>query len=194
MKILPLYPTPSVPDGNQVYPPREDSFLLHEVALLEISPEDYVLEVGTGTGFVISDLPDCRMIVGTDINPHAVLIAHDNGVMAVRTDMVRGLKRIFTLILFNPPYLPTLHSERINDWLEYALDGGVDGRETLSRFLAEIPGIMASKGRILILISELQDFEICENLFLSSGFFWEIIERRLLEDGENLRVYRLKRN
>ena len=171
MKILPLYPTPSVPDGNQVYPPREDSFLLHEVALLEISPEDYVLEVGTGTGFVISDLPACRMIVGTDINPHAVLIAHDNGVMAVRTDMVRGLKRIFTLVLFNPPYLPTLHSERINDWLEYALDGGVDGRETLSRFLAEIPGIMASKGRILILISELQDFEKCENLFLSSGFF-----------------------
>jgi len=39
-----------------------------------------------------------------------------------------GLSGPFDLIIFNPPYLPTLPRERIDDWLEYALDGGPTGR------------------------------------------------------------------
>ena len=41
---------------------------------------------------------------------------------------------LFDLIVFNPPYLPTQPEERIDDWLEYALDGGVDGRAVITRF------------------------------------------------------------
>lgn len=193
MKILPPYQMSSVPDESQVYPPREDSFLLHEAVISEILPDDYVLEVGIGTGFVISDLPSCRLVAGTDINPHAVVTAYNKGIMALRTDMARGLKPVFTLVLFNPPYLPTGPLEKIYDWLEYALDGGLDGRETLTRFLEEIPDFMTKNGRILILISELQDFDLCEGLFSSSGFLWSISGSKRMEDGENLRLYRLNK-
>ncbi|MBP9009300.1 MAG: methyltransferase, partial [Methanospirillum sp.] len=74
------------------------------MAQAEVKPDDIVLEVGTGSGYVASSIQDCRMVVATDINPHAVLSAHERGIQVVRTDLIAGLRRIFSLILFNPPY------------------------------------------------------------------------------------------
>lgn len=180
-----------MPDETQVYTPREDSFLLLEEAQKEILEDDSVLEVGTGSGYVASGLSGMARLVATDINPHAVLIAKRKGVPVIRTDLIGGLRRVFSLVLFNPPYLPTHPAERLDDWLEYALDGGPDGCEVVRRFLKLAPGVLLPGGRVLILISSLQGFSYCESLFSDTGYRWSVTVALKLEDGEDLRVYRL---
>jgi len=183
-----------LPDENQIYPPREDTFFLLQKALEIVQSRDIVLEVGTGSGIIASSLQGYARVYATDINPHAVGYAHSQGVDVIRTDLVSGLRKVFTLVLFNPPYLPTSTTERSDDWLEYALDGGPDGRHTLSRFLSQVPGVLASGGRIIILISSLQSIPACERLFEHFGFSYEHMQSEMLEDGEELRIYLLTIN
>jgi len=110
---------------DQVYSPAEDSYLLLRAALREVRLTDRVLEVGTGSGYVAAELVGrAAQVVTTDINPHAVECARARGLAAVRTDLFAGLSGPFDLVIFNPPYLPTAPEERIDDWLEHALDGG----------------------------------------------------------------------
>ena len=191
MRTLPPSQTSSVPDETQVYTPREDSFLLLEEAQKEILEDDSVLEVGTGSGYVASGISGMARLVATDINPHAILMTRRKGVQVIRTDLTSGLRRAFSLVLFNPPYLPTLPTERLDDWLEYALDGGPDGCEVVRRFLKMVPGVLLPGGRVLILISSLQGFSYCESLFSDTGYRWSVTDALKLEDGEDLKVYRL---
>ena len=93
--------------------------------------------------------------MATDINPHAVLCAHKAGIDVVRTDLFTGIRGPFDLVLFNPPYLPTQPEERMDDWLEYALDGGESGRAVIERFARNVGDVLAPGGRILLLISSL---------------------------------------
>lgn len=180
-----------MPDETQVYTPREDSFLLLEEAKKEVRTDDTAVEVGTGSGYVAAGLSGMAGIVATDINPHAVLMARRRGVPVIRTDLTGGLRKVFSLVLFNPPYLPTHPSERLDDWLEYALDGGEDGCEVVQRFLKKVPDLLLPGGRVLILISSLQDFSYCESLFSETGYRWSVTAGLKLEDEEELKVYRL---
>lgn len=188
---MPPYQTGSGADEAQIYTPREDTFLLLKTAGEEVLSSDQVLEVGTGSGCIASGLPSCRLVVATDISPHALRVAKRRRVQGIQTDLVSGLRRVFSLVLFNPPYLPTKPGERLEDWLEYALDGGEDGREVLERFLGMVPEVVIPGGRILLLVSSLQDFAETEDLFSRYGFSKEIKDRERLDDGEELRVYRL---
>jgi len=139
-----------------VYPPSEDSELLAEVAVEEVKQEDEVLEIGVGSGFVSSKLlGKCRLVIGTDISPHAVREAKSKGIEVIRTDLARGIKKKFSLILFNPPYLELEDFERKGDWLEKAIDGGRKGIEVISRFIDEIEDYVEDDGRIILIISSL---------------------------------------
>ena len=42
--------------SEEVYTPEEDTFLLLKAALAEAKPEDRVLEVGCGSGFISREL------------------------------------------------------------------------------------------------------------------------------------------
>lgn len=179
---------------DQVYSPAEDSFLLLRAALREVRETDRVLEVGTGSGYVAAGLLDrAAMVVATDINPHAVESAHSRGVVAVRTDLFSGLSGPFDLILFNPPYLPTAPDERLDDWLEYALDGGPTGRTTIERFVADAGRVLSPFGRILLLVSSLTDPGAVRELFASHGFVSFVVDEEPLE-GESLYVLRAMRD
>ena len=113
------------------------------------------MEIGTGPGRIAAALvKDCD-VVATDINPHAVFCAQQKGVEVVRSDLFSGIRGAFDLVLFNPPYLPTQPEERIDDWLEYALDGGATGRAVIGRFADEVREVLAPSGRILLLLSSL---------------------------------------
>jgi release factor glutamine methyltransferase len=192
LRIMRRSPILLQPDSDQVYSPAEDSLLLLEVARQEITAADRVLEVGVGSGYVISGLPVCHQIMGTDCNSHAAMITHRTGVPVVRTDLAAGLRGPFDLILFNPPYLPTQPEDRIDDWLEYALDGGVTGREVIKRFLFEAKSLLSPQGRVLLLISSLTGVDECKELFMSLGWVFQVAGSRIVEGGENLLVYRLK--
>lgn len=183
--------TPLAP--GQVYPVEEDTLLLLEAARGEVGARDRVLEVGTGSGHVAARLASLASgVVATDINPHAVRTARALGVEVVRSDLLSGVSGPFDLVLFNPPYLPTAPGDRIDDWLEYALDGGPDGRRTIARFLTEIARVLAPGGRVLLLVSTLTDPPEVMRLAGAVGLCGRsVLDRRV--EGETLAVLRLTR-
>jgi release factor glutamine methyltransferase len=179
-------------DPGQVYQPETDTYLLLRSALAEVRPGDRVLEIGTGSGTVAAGLPATAHVTATDINPHAASCSHSQSVEVIRTDLGAGLKGTFDLILFNPPYLPTAPEERIDDWLEHALDGGPDGRFVIGRFAAEVGCILAPRGRILLLVSGLTGVQEVVDLFSGQGFSGTSVAEENVE-GEMLYVLKFVR-
>ena len=179
-------------DASQVYVPDADTYLLLDAARLEVVPGDRVLEAGTGCGLIAADLARITGVVATDINPHAALCARKKGVEVIQDDLFCGIRGTFDLILFNPPYLPTQPEERIDDWLEYALDGGETGRVVIGHFAEQVGRVLAPEGRILLLISSLTGLPEVRDLFFRLGFISEIMMRKKIE-GEMLYVLKIVR-
>jgi release factor glutamine methyltransferase len=177
-------------DPSQVYQPEADTYLLLDAARAEVRPGDRVLEVGTGSGRIAAELAKVTGVVASEINPHAAICAHDAGVDVVRCNLIDPIRGRFDLVIFNPPYLPTEPHERIDDWLEYALDGGKTGRAVIERFARDAGSILAPKGRILLLISSLTGHKDVEVLFALQGFSVEVIREDRVED-EVLYVLRI---
>jgi release factor glutamine methyltransferase len=184
------------PDPDQVYPVREDTLLLLEAALEEVRPPDRVLDLGTGSGYIARYLVGkAALIIATDVNPHACRIASSEGggVGVARADLTAGLRGHFDLILFNPPYLPTKPGERINDWLEKALDGGENGREVIRRLIPDLPRVLAPGGRLLLIISEVTGVGEVLALLQDVGFSSRVVRRNQVE-GEDLLVVKAERS
>ena len=180
-------------DPGQVYPVREDTKLLLEAALAEAGPSDRVLEIGTGSGYIARHLAGkVALIVATDVNPHACRLASSPGVGIARTDLTAGIRGQFDLILFNPPYLPTQPEERMDDWLEKALDGGESGREVIARCIPDLGRVLAPGGRVLVVISELTGVDDVIGLFTEAGFSAEVYRSTRVE-GEEFVVLEARR-
>ena len=110
----------------------------------------------------------------------------------IRSDLFAGVRGPFDLVLFNPPYLPTAPDERLDDWLEYALDGGPDGRRTIARFLDGLVAVLSPGGRALLLISSLTGPGEVARLADAAGLSGRVVLERRIE-GETLLVLRLER-
>ena len=183
-------------DINQIYMPAEDTYLLRDAALSEVLPDDFVLEIGTGSGEIAAAVSKiAKQTLACEINPHAASYAHEiNRVEVVRCDLFSAVSGRFDLILFNAPYLPTAPEERIDDWLEYALDGGISGCDTVFRFLREAPAYLKENGRILLLISSLTGEDKVIRFAEECGFSAAAAAREREEDGEELIVLKLVRS
>jgi len=161
--------------ANAVYEPAEDSYLLIDAALNEIAGSKQrlrIIEIGTGSGIVTAammrDAPE-HGYAATDISPHAVICARANRVPIVRADLFSGIKGRFDLIVFNPPYLPTAPAERVDGWLDYAWNGGDDGRAVIDRFLGQASAFLTDRGSILLLLSSLTGIETVRERMASAG-------------------------
>lgn len=183
--------TPKAPEFHeQVYQPESDTYLLLSAVKNEIRDGERVLEVGTGSGIIALACSERARCIATDVNPYACRMARRMGVEVVRTDLYAGLKGPFDLILFNPPYLPTAENERIDDWLEYALDGGPDGRAAIRKFASGLHRILHPYGRVLLLVSSLTGIQETRELFSEQGFLSCIVGEETTE-GERLVVFRI---
>jgi release factor glutamine methyltransferase len=171
----------------QVYPPDDDTFLLLGAALALVASGEKVLEVGCGSGFISAGLSPRADVIGTDINPHALVQSREAGVEVVRTDLLAGIRGLFDTVICNPPYLPTRPDERVGDWLEYALDGGEDGTAVIRRFAEQVGRVLAPGGRVLLLVSSLTNPSLVRDIFREQGFSGSTFSEYRME-GETLSV------
>ena len=185
---------------ENVYIPAEDSYLLAEN--LEIKNGQSVLEIGTGTGIVAmyaSKLTD--KVTATDINFDAITLAESN-FKANNIDNIELLfgnlfepvkNRKFDVILFNTPYLPTEEDEVIDSNLNYAFDGGLNGRRVIDLFLNEVPNHLNDGGIVQMIQSSFSDNELTLQRFDELGFIAEIKakEHFFFEDITLINAYKI---
>ena len=185
--------------AEQVYDPAEDSYLLADTALELVKDDMDVLEIGTGSGFVSAVLKANRDIdlIATEISPLAANCAKSNDIDVIKTNMFTGLKarHQFDIVIFNPPYLPTSEDEKVPGWLNYAFDGGVDGRKDIEPFMNQVKNYLRTDGVILLLISSLTGIEEVISEMLLHGFTAHVIsskkcsfEKIVVIEGKELKI------
>jgi len=159
-------------DVKTVYQPAEDSKLLADIAVDYAEADDWVLDMGTGSGYVAHrflDETDAR-VVGSDVNPNACRQARENGVPVVRSDQLTAFREsVFDVVVFNPPYLPTDPEREWNDWMEKALSGGESGREVIEPFLDDLRRVLAPGGDAFLLVSSLTGIDDVRDYARASG-------------------------
>ena len=185
---------------DNVYVPAEDSYLLAEN--LEIKEGQSVLEIGTGSGIVAmyaSRLTD--KITVSDINFDACELARknfeDNNIENIEIlfgNMFEPVEnRKFDVILFNTPYLPTEDDEVIDDTINYAFDGGLNGRKVIDLFLNEVGNHLNDGGIVQMIQSSLSGNEETLEKLDSLGFIAEIkaSEHFFFEDITLINAYKI---
>ena len=185
---------------ENVYVPAEDSYLLAEN--LEIKEGQSVLEIGTGSGIVAmyaSRLTD--KITVSDINFDACELARKNfeannieNIEILFGNMFEPVeKRKFDVILFNTPYLPTEDDEVIDDTINYAFDGGLNGRKVIDLFLNEVGDHLNDRGIVQMIQSSLSGNEETLEKLDNLGFIAEIkaSEHFFFEDITLINAYKI---
>jgi release factor glutamine methyltransferase len=160
-------------DLETVYQPAEDSRLLAEAAVGAVEPDQLVLEVGTGSGYVAERVASetGADVVGVDVNPDACRQTRERGVPVVQGDLVGPFAdRRFDVVCSNPPYLPTPPEHEWDDRMETALSGGESGRAVVDRFLDDVGRVLGADGFALLLVSTLTDLEAVRQRADRSGF------------------------
>lgn len=168
---------------EEVYEPREDSFLL--VHNLPDVKGKKVLDVGTGSGILAIEAAERGgRVVAVDVNPDAIKTARENalknavGIEFRVSDLFSNVPEKFEVLLFNPPYLP--YEDRFDEnapiWC-----GGKTGREVLERFAKEAPAHLNPNGTVAIVFSSITGIEEVQKIFERAGFSARIVADEKIE-------------
>jgi release factor glutamine methyltransferase len=174
--------------------PRPETEILVEAALAFLSDhsEPQVLDPGCGSGAIgisiACEHPPARVTV-TDIDPHALRVAHSN---AARCDALESMRFVcgdlfeplgegarFDAIVCNPPYVRTADltslDEEVRDFEPHlALDGGEDGLAFFRRIAAPAAALLAADGCLFLEVGDDQADSVA-GLLDQSGKY-EVIE------------------
>ena len=181
-------------DLDRVYQPAEDSRLLAETAVGLVEPGDLVVDVGTGSGYVAARLREATgaRVLGTDLNPLATRQAAAESVPVVQANLLDPIADgTVDWVVCNPPYLPTPAGDEWDDWMEYALSGGPDGRAVIDPLLADLRRPLAPGGEALVLVSSLTGIEAVRAQARASGLT-TMVAAEEAPPAERLVVLRLR--
>lgn len=141
-----------------IYEPREDSYMLARA--VDRYAFGRVLDLGTGSGLqgIVAGLNDCK-VTFSDIDQNALECAKENAGLNnvhgefVLSDMFAGISGKFNTIIFNPPYVASDEQRYV------ALDGGVNGRRYIDRFIATYKGHVLERHHVLLVESSFNRYE-----------------------------------
>ena len=156
-----------------VYEPRDDSFLLFN-HIKSYTQGKKVLDMGTGSGIqAVEASRYAHKVLGVDIDLKAVehcKIKYDFEV--VHSDLFNNIHGAFDVIMFNPPYLPNAPYGALDT------DGGLQGFETIIKFLREARHHLTMKGVVLIVVSSHSNQPLVEAEMRNLGYRYRIIEEK----------------
>ena len=164
-----------------VYPPSEDTYLLLDS--LDIMENDSFLEVGCGTGLIsITVAKRTNSVVCIDSSIDAVQNTQENlrrnrlhhRCHIIESDLLCALSPSakFSLIVFNPPYLP---DDEDHTSLDHALVGGETGVEITQRFIGQAVEHLVSGGRVYVVVSSLANVDSIRKTMSGHGLAVELV-------------------
>ena len=174
--------------GKGSYPPSEDSLLLAQSLW---KGGGRFLDVGTGTGIVAIKAATLGYdVTATDMDAKALseasMNAAENGVGLglVQCDLLECINCTFTLIAFNPPYLPE------GGMPDSQLAGGPEGVELALKFMSQASEHLESWGEVLVVLSSLGNTA----LFIEEcAMKWDVLPFAARKvEFETLTVYRAR--
>jgi len=163
-----------VNDG--VYPPAADTYLLLDAIAIDSS--DIVLDVGCGAGLAtLVAASKAQRVVSVDISHQAVKNTTQNlrnnglgqNVSIIQSDLFSGLSDTgkFSMIMFNPPYLP---ADEMSTDMDHALIGGEDGSELTEIFVNQASSYLVQGGRLYVVVSTLENIDAIIKTFNDNNF------------------------
>jgi len=181
-----------------VYPPAEDTYLL--LSAINAGKGQRILEMGTGTGIIALHCAKAGChVTAVDISPDAVKCTRKNAEInnldmeIVESDLFESIKGKFDIIIFNPPYLSRLGSEKLASADVLPLIGGERGHEISARFLRQAWDHLAPGGRIYLLTSSETEAGVLEassqlfsaNKIAEKRIFFEVLAVLELQLGKS---------
>lgn len=171
---------------DEVYPPSDDTYLLLDAITIESS--DIVLDVGCGAGLgTLVAASKARRVVSLDISHHAVRNTIHNlrnnslgqNVSILQSDLFGGISNTakFSMIMFNPPYLPV---DDATTEMDHALIGGKEGSELTERFVNEASSYIIQGGSVYVVVSTLANIDAIIKTFNENNFQVEQINETSL--------------
>lgn len=164
--------------NENVYTPSDDTYLIIDYFKANIDDQYFdgirlekiqkVLDLGTGTGIIALFLQLIKNILpkfnpkiyAADILEEAIKCAKNNEqnnkvegeINFIQSNLFdsfpKSLEKSFNVIIFNPPYLPSIKSDNklIRDFKkEASWDGGKRGIEIFTRFIKQVKNFIATK-------------------------------------------------
>lgn len=176
--------------------PDTETLVMETLDAARSAADPRILEIGTGSGCVAVtcavQLPTAN-VTTVDISPRALIVARENAEKHEVSKRVRFLEgdlfapldadERFDIIVSNPPYVrddeaDTIQPDVVRHEPPLALFSGVDGLDLIRRMVAESPGYLDPRGRLLFEIAPEQADAVRE-LLLETGRYDDI---RLIKD------------
>ncbi|MFX0174920.1 MAG: HemK2/MTQ2 family protein methyltransferase [Candidatus Hodarchaeota archaeon] len=199
--------------NKNVYTPSDDTYLIidyfkdniDEMYFDGIKLENIkkILDLGTGTGIIALFLQMMKQsfsqfnpkIYASDILEDAIRCAKKNEqsnnirneIIFIQSDLFESfpisLENCFNIIIFNPPYLPSLEFNnkiRKKFKIDVTWNGGKKGIEVFARFIKQVKKflVLNKKSYIYYVSSDKADLSELNNIIYNEGFSYTILDKK----------------